>query len=93
MDPAALKSHIAAGAPLHSCSRGHHSLIVESFPVGSASYGSQGHRSSSSMGSIHRAWLVHPCVCVSQLILHSLTCYEELVTFLQQSIHQVRTMV
>lgn len=29
------------------------------------------------------------CVCVSQLILHSLTCYEELVTFLQQSIHQV----
>lgn len=24
-----------------------------------------------------------------QLTLHSLTCYEELVTFLQQSIHQV----
>lgn len=28
-----------------------------------------------------------------QLTLHSLTCYEELVTFLQQSIHQVWTMV
>lgn len=31
------------------------------------------------------------CLCFFQLTLHSLSCYEELVLFLQQSIQQVYT--
>lgn len=76
--------------PLHPRSRGRRSLTAETFPSGVLQLLKLGPQKliqhggpSTGLGQFTL------CVCVSQLILHSLTCYKELVTFLQQSVHQV----